>query len=257
MDKLVASPVFDPLMGLEEMLAICSRLGFRKYEIMTSWVQAAFHPEQGAAYYLDLANQYGMQYTSLHLPPVEESDPTGTLQRATDYTHFAKQLGVDVVIFKAATRDLYIQHASAYLDSVEDLGITTVITNHASSPIATLEEYSMVLDGAADNRLKALLEVGHFYKVGVSWEKAYELLRDRVALVHIKEMQGENPVAPYGEGEVAFAELFKQLSDDGYTGNYVVELEKVPQSQAVNLLEQSVVYLQKIFPSIDETSNNS
>lgn len=257
MENLVASPVFDPHMGLGEMLGVCSGIGFRKYEAMTSWVRAAFDPGKGAAYYLDIAHQYGMQYTSLHLPPVEEQDPSGTLQRAVEHARFAQQLGVGVVIFKASTRNLYIKHASTFLDAVEDLGITTVITNHSSTPIATLDEYQMVLDGVNDERLKALLEVGHFYKVGVDWETAYNMLQERIALVHIKEMQGANPVAPYGEGEVAFEKLIQRMSEGGYSGDYVVELEKVPQDQAVSLLEQSVVYLREIQSRLNTASSQS
>lgn len=256
MHNLVASPVFDPLMELEPMLRICSQIGFRKYEIMTSWVKAAFDLCKGTQHYLNLAQTYGITYTSLHLPPVQAENPTITLQRAIDYAVFAHQLDVGVVIFKAESQALYIQHARQFLDAVAALGLTTVITNHASTPISTLQDYQTVLDGVGDERLKALLEIGHFYKVGVDWEQAYDFLKGRVALVHIKEMQDDKPVAPYGTGEVAFADLFRRLQADGYTGDYVVELEKVPQEQAVSLLEQSVAYLRDMMATLPESEEH-
>lgn len=244
MSNLVGSPTVDPQLDVDSMLHLCSRMGLSKYEIMTSWVKSAFDIERDPQHYRNLGQKYGLQFTSLHLPPVDD-DHTTSLARAIRGARFAHALGVGVVIFKATSRPNYIQTARAFLDAIHDLELTTVVTNHANSPISTLAEYREVLDGVSDSRLKALLEVGHFHKVGVTWREGYDLLAGRIALVHIKDMAGENPV-PYGEGEVDFEGLFRHMQSVGYTGDYVFELEKVPRDQVERLMQDGLAFIRDI-----------
>lgn len=251
MHNLAGSPTVDPQMDVDSILSLCARMGLKKYEIMTSWVKSAFDIDRDPQYYLDLGQKYDLQFTSLHLPPVDD-DQSASLDRAIKGARFAHALGVGVMIFKATSRENYIQSARAFLDAVDGLGLTTVITNHANSPIATLDDYRGVLDGVNDPRLKALLEVGHFHKVGVSWRDGYDLLGNRVALVHIKDMADEKPV-PYGEGEVDFEGLFRHMQSVGYTGDYVFELEKVPRDQVERLMQMGLAYIQNIQSRVTES----
>jgi len=253
MHNLVLSPVFDPSMSLEAMLSLAGEIGFHKYEAMTTWTTAAFDPAKGADHYIALGEQCGIKFTSLHVPPVKTEDPDGTLQMAIEYAQFARAVGFDIVIFRASERALYGTHTAPFLDAVEPLGLTTVVTNHAGSPISNLDDYHDVLEAVADDRLRALFEVGHFFKAGVDWEEALDALSSRIALVHIKEMRGGQAVAPYGKGDVPFARLFERLALRGYQGNFVVELEKIPTEQAATLLKRSVAHLCEVIPALSNS----
>jgi sugar phosphate isomerase/epimerase len=223
MSNLVVSPCSSPDLELEGALSAYSALGYTKFEVFTSWARSAFDIATDPGPYVALGRRYGMAFTSLHLPPVEE-DMAQTLDRAVQAARFAQAVGASVVLFKAVSRPVYIQAARPFLDAIEGLGITPVLQNHYGTPISSLEDFREVLDGIGDLRMKTLLEVGHFHKAGVRWPEGYALLEGRIALVHLKDMIGPTPV-PFGAGEVDFAGLFARLKTDGYNGDLVIEME--------------------------------
>ena len=178
-DRLVGSPTIDPQKTLEQVLSMCADAGFDKFEAMTSWAKSALDIDTNPDDYRQLAGEKGLRFTSIHLPEVTD-DLDASLTRAVHAARFARALGADVVIFKANSRDNYGRSAKAFLDAIEPLDLTAVITNHAHSPIATLDEYEEALTRIDDDRMRALLEIGHFNAVGVNWQTGYELLKGRV-----------------------------------------------------------------------------
>lgn len=99
-----------------------------------------------------------------------------------------------------------------------------------------------MLDGIGDPRMKTLLEAGHFHSVGVSWREGYDLLRDTIALVHIKDQVGRQSV-PFGTGEVDLPGLFRWMRSVGYTGDYVVEMEVADPENTLRYLADALAYL--------------
>lgn len=221
--QLVASPCSNPKLGLDEALGAYSKLGYRKFEVFTSWTKSAFDIDGDPAFYLEKGAQYEMQFPSLHLPPIGDDIDAG-VAKAVKATEFARAIGVGVVLYKASSRENYIKGAKAYLDATEHLGVTPVLQNHYGTPISTLDDFREVIEGINDSRMKTLFEVGHFHKAGIDWRDGYELLKGSIALVHIKDMVGQDPV-PFGEGEVGLPELFVHMHSVGYTGDYVIEME--------------------------------
>jgi sugar phosphate isomerase/epimerase len=248
MERLVGSPCSAPDWTLPEVLSAHADLGFLKLEAFVSWVKSALDPTADPILYVDLAGRYGMRYTSMHLPPVGD-DLEGSVTRAVRAARFARALGAEVVLFKAASRRNYIRAAPVFLDATEGLGLTAVIQNHCGSPLHDVDDVLEVLDGVGDERLKVLLEVGHFHQAGIAWNEAYEPLRQRVALVHIKDIAAGKPV-PFGLGEVDFPSLASTLEADGYEGDYVVELEgEECRADPLRYLREAVDYL---LPLIEE-----
>lgn len=164
-----------------------------------------------------------MRFLSFHLPPVTGMND-GSLETAAHATAFASQIGASVVLFKAASLDLYIQAARPYLDANESLGVNAVLQNHAHSPLATLDDFHTILSGVKDPHLMTLLEVGHFHTVGVSWKQGYDLLGDSIRLVHIKDQIGAKSVR-FGTGEIDLPGLFHPMRSVSYTGGYLVEMK--------------------------------
>ena len=222
-EQIAVSPCSNPEMELDDVLRAYSSLGYTQFEVFTSWTRSAFDYHADPQLYLATGQHFGMAFTSFHLPPVAAGDP-GTHREAVAAARFAKAIGADIVLFKAADRETYISAAPAMLDAIEDLGVVPVIQNHYGTPLSTLDDVKEVYEGIDDGRLRTLLEVGHFHSAGVDWREAADYLGDSVALVHVKDQIGRQSV-PFGQGESDLDGLFQYLDARGYDGRYVIEME--------------------------------
>lgn len=243
MENLAISPCSNPEMTLDQALSAYSALGYRKFEVFTSWVKSAFDCRRDPGFYLEQGQRYGMTFASLHLPAVGD-DPDASLGEAVQAARFAAAIGAGVVLFKATSRANYVRAAGPFLDAIEGLPVTPVLQNHAGTAISTLEDFREVLEGVDDPRMKALLEVGHFHSVGVSWRQGCDLLGDLIALVHIKDQIGPQSV-PFGAGEIDLPGLFGHMRSVGYTGDYVVEMEVKDRENTLKYLAEAREYIER------------
>jgi len=246
MTNIVVSPCSNPQMGIEVVQAY-AELGYRKFEIFTGESGWYFDVNRGADYYLALGAQYGLTFSSLHLPRIQP-DNRDSFDAAVKAARFADALGVSVVIYKATDRPTYISASAPFLQAIEGLSITPVLQNHYGTALSTLADYREVIEGVGDTRMKTLLEVGHFQLAGVSWREGYALLQNSMALIHIKDMLDATPV-PFGEGNIDLPGLFSFMKRIGYTGNFVVEMEVDCQDDArtLRLLANARVYVEKLW----------
>lgn len=247
-DLFVASPMCFPRDDLESVLGRFSALGFTRIEAFTRGPASALDPTTPARDYLDLAGRYGMGFHSIHLPVVDSADPA-TIPAALNAIDFAAQLGTPIALYKAASIDDYIAHAASMLDRAESAGVTLVVQNHAGSVLSTDDHIAAVLDGAQDERLKVLLEVGHYEKVGIPWRDPFVRFRDRIAYCHIKDMRGTQSVV-FGSGDVDLAGLFTEMGELEYGNGYVLELEARDladdPARMEKALQESLVALEQI-----------
>jgi sugar phosphate isomerase/epimerase len=241
MQRLVSSPACLPQMGLDEVLAAYADLGFRKFEVFTSWVKSAFDIDRDPNFYRDKGRYYGMAFTSFHLPPIGDDVEAG-IAEAVKAARFADALGARIVLYKATSRPIYIAAARAFLDAIADLDVAPVVQNHYGTPVSTLEDVREVHEGIDDDRMQGLLEVGHFHSAGVHWRDGAEYLGDRIALVHIKDQVGRKSV-PYGTGQIDLPGLFDYLHEQGYEGDYVVEMEVEKRARTLDYLEDALDYI--------------
>jgi len=248
-DQLVSSPVYFPWWPLEKVLAACRDLGFHKFEGFSEWPDCKLDWRGDPAVPRRLAESMGVRFTSFHLPTIRE-DETAGLENALLAARFAAGLGAKIVLFKASSRGIYGRVTKKFLDEIDQagLGLIPVVQNHKGTAIATLDDYREVFESIGnDPRLKAVLEVGHFQRAGISWQTGWDYLGDRVALIHVNDIHNDESVL-FGTGAVDFRGLIRQVKTSGYRGDIVVELELAsresnPQEtidgvrQAVALLE--------------------
>jgi len=239
---LSASPCSTPKLELEPCLRAFRDAGYSKFEAFTNWNASHLDLTADPAGYRHLADNLGMTFSSMHLPPVKEDDFDATLQQAVEGTRFAAVLGAPVVLFKASDRPTYIRAAGPYLDAIDGLGVTPVLQNHAGSPITTPADFREVITGINDARMKTLLEVGYFHYVGCSWQEGYDLLGDSIALVHLKDMVGKQSV-PFGTGEVDITGLIHQLVSDNFAGDLVVEMQVTDEENTLRYLGEAHKHL--------------
>lgn len=250
-EQFAVSPCSNPELPLDEALARYSEMGFRKFEAFTSYTTSALDWRQDPAIYRQKAKGYGMEFVSMHLPPVKD-DRDASLQDAIAAARFARGIGSRVVLFKATSRANYIAAAKPFLDATCGLGITPVLQNHFGTPISTLADFSEVISGIADPRMKTLFEVGHFHSAGVLWRDGYNLLKGSIALVHFKDQIGRTPVA-FGEGEVDLRGMFRHMTETGYAGDYIVEMEAALRDteRSLQLLRDARIYIKNLIEEIN------
>jgi sugar phosphate isomerase/epimerase len=243
LDDFVVSSCSLPQHDLPSILGLCREIGYRSFEVFTSWAKSSIDYHLDPAPFRDEFERRGMRVHSFHLPPIGD-DIEGTLRESLSACRFAKALGAEIVLYKANTRPNYVAAGKRFLDGACGLGLTPVLQNHAGTAVSTLADFREVLDGIGDDRLQALLEVGHFHSVGVGWKEAYEQLHDRVALVHIKDQIGRRSV-PFGTGEIDLPGLFARLQEDGYRGKIVIEMEVEDAENTPQYLADALRYVQR------------
>lgn len=240
--SLSVSPCSNPDLSLEQAVAAYVGLGYRRMELFTSWTGAKVDPAGDAAGVLEVGRAWGMSFGSLHLPVVEHNTAE-EVERAVAALRFAAALGCRVALFKAASRELYVQAGRRFLDAAQGIPVIPVLQNHCGSGITSLEDYAEVLEGLDDERMACTLEVGHFHSAGVRWEDGYELLAGRIELVHVKDQVGRTSV-PFGTGEIDLQGLVRRLVADGYAGDVVVEMENADKENTLRYLGQAREYLE-------------
>jgi sugar phosphate isomerase/epimerase len=248
-EQLVSSPVYFPYWPLEKVLAACRDLGFHKFEGFSEWPVCKLDWRGDPAVPRRLAESMGLRFTSFHLPTIREDEGVG-LENALIAARYAAGLGAKIVLFKTNSREIFARVMKKFLDALDQarLGLIPVLQNHKGTPISTLDDYREVFESIGnDPRLKAVLEVGHFQRAGISWKAGWDYLGDRIALIHVNEIRNDESVL-FGSGEVDFRGLIRHIKSSAYRGDIVVELELAsresnPQEtldgvrQAVALLE--------------------
>jgi sugar phosphate isomerase/epimerase len=251
-DRLVSTPAFFPHMALEPVLKACSGLGFSQFEGFTEWATSRLDWRGDPATPRRLAESLGLRFSSFHLPTArsDSDDELGALMVAARY---AVGLGATVVLFKAASREIYGSVGLRLLDALEaeGLGLTPVLQNYHRGPIDTPDDFREVLKRLNhDPRMKALLEVGQFQRTGINWRQGWDLMEGRIALIHINDIRDGRSVL-YGTGEVDFRGLLRRVKSSGYDGNIVVELElstrETAPEETVKGVKLAVQHLEELF----------
>ena len=81
------------------------------------------------------------------------------------------------------------------------------------------EECREILDEFGSKSFKAIFDFANFVQAKQDTLKAYELLKDHVAYIHIKDAKWEDGrVVPSGYGDGNVAQILKNLFESGYSG---------------------------------------
>lgn len=245
--SFAVSPCSNPEFTLVEALSAYGRLGYAKFEAFTSWCKSAVTPEEDADNYLGVADRYGFEFSSIHLPPFD-ADQEASVARALKTAQLGADLGCRVALVKPTDRRRDIPACRALLDAIDGMCIIPVLQNHAGSAISTLEDYREVFEALDDDRMKYTLEVGQFHSVGTLWPEGYKELAGRFELVHIKDQVGKQSV-PFGTGEIDLPGLLQRLAADGYAGDIVIEMEVEDRENTLEYLGAALKYVEQHTPS--------
>lgn len=136
-------------------------------------------------------------------------------------------------------------------------GVTVAIENQSTTtrPDSKIADIKEILSALPD--LKYILDSGNYYCVRENVLTAYRELKDRLVHVHYKDWRMSEYGAVVrenlprldgvviGEGILPLAELAEKLKEDGYTGNVVLEINKL--GYTVQELDLSAEFLRSCF----------
>jgi inosose dehydratase len=107
------------------------------------------------------------------------------------------------------------------------MGVTVCLHPHShhGSLLETAEEYARMLDATADSGLMFNPDAGHIARSGMDVLACFAAHRDRIAYVHIKDVDAEGAWQPLGQGIIPWRELFGLLRETGYEGWITAEEE--------------------------------
>ena len=117
-----------------------------------------------------------------------------------------------------------------------EIGIPAVFHPHVGSLSETPAETERVLAAADPRHVHLLLDVAHWQQGGGDPVAAIHKYRDRLAMLHIKDVRPTNrqgrgssyEFVELGRGTVNLPGVFAALRDVGFDGWAVVELDRVP-----------------------------
>lgn len=228
--------------SIDEVLEAYSAMGYKKFEVYTGGRGSSLNLSNPPEFYLEKGRKQNLSFSSLHLSVIEEGKVEDGMQLAIKQALYAKALKVKIVIFKAHTKEIYIKQAKIFLDAMKGHGITTVIQIHEGGAFNNLEDLIEVFSGIDDQRMKLLLEVGTLHAFGIPWKQACDVLGERIALVHVKDMIGTQCV-PFGNGEIDIPGLFMHMKKHGYEGDFVVEIDPKDKENTRGYIKDALDYI--------------
>lgn len=155
----------------------------------------------------------------LHLQVIDEP-PKGKALAAEDYTRMGRLL-------------------TELGKRTADAGIPLVYHNHMNSMSQPPEGTAAIMDASDPKYVRLLLDVAHFQQGGGDPVEAVTQYRDRIGVVHIKDVVapgpsvGGAPPKPYqfvelGRGTVNLKAVTAALNQINYNGWAIIELDAVP-----------------------------
>ena len=136
-------------------------------------------------------------------------------------------------------------------------GITAALHNHLRTCYDDLEDLSRILAKTRD--LALCLDTAHAVAANIDLEEVLKLYRDRIALVHLKDLRArvskssvrfKRDFVNVGEGIVDFKGFLKMLDLYGYRGYLMLEIEALGSMDPYSAVKLGVERVRKILEDL-------
>lgn len=234
----------DPKGAFEQALREISYLGYKMVENF-NWFSDYYmdNPQE----VVDLCDKYGMKFVCLYhyLTKDFESD----VSKGKEYCEFARKIGApyinlqmpgwreppwsrptDVDAIKECVRKTTIIAKIA-----KDNGLTLCAHPHANTPVFAPEEIRIFAQESDPDLVSFCLDTAHVTLGGGDPLQVFDEHFDRLAYVHLKDLDPDTEVPPHikpmvrfralGQGCIDFKGIYKLLKARGYDGVLCVELD--------------------------------
>lgn len=115
---------------------------------------------------------------------------------------------------------------NAVSEYAESVGVTIAVEPH--DDFVRASTISPLLNRVQHPALRVIWDLGNSFAAGEDQKEAFELLKNRIAYVQVKDGRGRVPhwqLCPLGEGDVPLKHAFELLLANGYPGAFSVEWE--------------------------------
>lgn len=222
-------------------------LGFRGIQLRTSAVRRWGSDSRSLKALLDESHLalVALSSGSLHL------DAGGTLEEQLEphlrHARFTRELGGSFLQVTderpgggAPSADSYRSMGRILTElgrRTGDLGVQLALHNHMGALSESPDEVARVLEASDARHVKLLLDVAHYHQAGGRPAEAIRTWRDRLALLHLKDVESPVPggeadsfrFVELGRGEVDLPAVFDALREIRFDGWGIVELDSVTE----------------------------
>jgi inosose dehydratase len=117
-----------------------------------------------------------------------------------------------------------------------ELGVETVYHHHMNSIGEKPQELDAVLETVDPKAVGILFDIAHYQQGGGDPVAAIRKYRDRIKVVHLKDVRAIDKAPGYewvelGRGRVDVKGCVSALKDVGFKGWAIIELDKVPDAE--------------------------
>jgi sugar phosphate isomerase/epimerase len=239
---------------LSRALDVCREFGLDGIELRSAWERGPHNfTEDEIARVEHLVGESGLQVACIAAPfykcEIEDADAReahlGILRSSIA---LAKRLGAPIV--RGFTFWRSVDPDDALLDRIAGLlaeparildgeGATLGIENEAACHVGSAQELHALLARLDTPRIQAIWDPSNQVymddSVPLPFPQGYELLRSRIAHVHVKDSKrlpaGERTHTPVGEGMSEWPDQFAALLRDGYAGYCSLETHWRPTAE--------------------------
>jgi len=213
----------------------------------------------------------GLEYDEL--PPVLKKNPSrvpalvngahlenggtyspGTLTRI----QWAKSSGTPLIWFslKAPDRKTAIEKVRRFATTASQNGVIASLHNELGSAFQTPSELKQAM-----NQIKELtmcLDTAHGVAAGVDIEKTIDEYKDRITLVHLKDLRAKIPMKEVrvtrdfvnvGRGIIDLRSIVNKLKDVGYSGQLMLEIEALQGEDPGPVVLEGYRYVKNLLDS--------
>jgi len=230
----------------EKLLQELSAAGVRGLEVVSYWVENHRAEWQRLS---NAAKEMGMEWAccdiSANLVGENEADRQKALETVARGVEFCASIGCPTALVYGSKpavgmsnedgRKIYAESLAKAVSRGKESGVTITIEDFDPYPefVCSGAQVLEVLNAAGSPELKVTFDTGNFLIADDSPSKCYEILRDRVVHVHIKDFapcragESAQKVSPQGKryrgceigaGAAEVAECLERLKADGYKG---------------------------------------
>ncbi|GAY26281.1 hypothetical protein ATG_14840 [Desulfurococcaceae archaeon AG1] len=144
-----------------------------------------------------------------------------------------------------------------YVLRARSSGITVALHNHLRTCYDDLEDLSRILAKTRD--LALCLDTAHAIAANIDLEEVLKLYRDRIALVHLKDLRArvskssvrfKRDFVNVGEGIIDFKSFLRMLDLYGYRGYLMLEIEALGSMDPYSAVRLGVERVRKVLEDL-------
>lgn len=219
---------------LDHIMGVVKKAGFEGIEPESSF----FHDLSDPIKMKETLDKHNLQLTALcHVEDWRNTEETDAEKANAEQwmnflSHFPETIYL-LVQMPGNDRQNLLERQKNLLSCVNNISARAAdrgieCSYHPNSPEGSIyrteEDYQILLNGLSKN-IGYTPDLGHIAKGGMDPLSIIKAYRDKVNLVHYKDMYDDGQWAPTGEGEIDFDAITKYLIDTNYEGWIVMEDE--------------------------------